>query len=115
VITPKSVSDWIAWLALVIPLFILSATAVRYLLDRQAEMKCRRFEEFFTVTDKLGDTGGSIMSKVAAVYELRRFPEYADVITRMTDAPDIRGSGRPVELLVNEFQLTHEVMKKKIR
>lgn len=114
-----TVSGWEFWLAwagliagLVVPLCVLAWAAYRYTVDREEERKYRRFEQFYAVTDRVGEQGGSIVSKVAAVYELRRFPDYADVIVRLTESPDIRGSGRPVEMLSNEFKLTHDEMKR---
>jgi hypothetical protein len=72
----------------------------------------RRFEQFFSVTDKIGQSEGSLLSKVAALYELRRFPEYAEVIVRMTQAPEIVGGGRAKEVLEQEFKLTNQAMSK---
>jgi hypothetical protein len=72
----------------------------------------RRFEQFFSVTDKIGQSEGSLLSKVAALYELRRFPEYAEVIVRMTQAPEIVGGGRATEVLEQELRLTNQEMRK---
>lgn len=58
-----------------------------------------------------GQKEGSLLSKVAALYELRRFPEYSDVIVRMTEAPEIIGGGRAKAVLEQEFKLTHEAMR----
>jgi hypothetical protein len=60
----------------------------------------------------MGQKGGSILSKVAALYELRQFPEYAEVILCMTENPDIRGYGPAKELLEQEFKLTNEALRK---
>jgi hypothetical protein len=107
-----SAMDWIAWAGIVLPLCVLAWTAWRFTADRKHELRHKRFERFFSVTDKIGQEGGSILSKVAALYELRRFPEYSEVIIRMTENPDIRGSGRPKEILEQEFRLINEAMRK---
>jgi hypothetical protein len=110
-VAPTSWQEWVAWAGIVVPLAALAWAAVFYTLSHRRDTQHRRFDRFFSVTDKIGQEGGSIMSKVAALYELRRFPEYSEVIVRMTENPDIRGAGRPKEILENEFKLTHDAMK----
>jgi len=104
--------DWLAWAGVVLPLTVLAWTAFWFTHERREQRKHRRFEHFFSVTDKIGQAQGSLLSKVAALYELRRFPEYSDVIVRMTEAPEIVGGGKAKLLLEQEFLLTHEAMKK---
>ena len=113
-INPNDWQGWLAWAGIVLPLIVIAWTAWRFTDQRREEQKHRRFEHFFSVTDKIGQEGGSILSKVAAIHELRRFPEYSEVIIRMTEEPDIRGSGRPRAILEQEFELTHEVMKRNV-
>ena len=103
--------EWLAWVGIVIPLCVLAWSAFRFTQERREQRKHSKFEHFFSVTDKIGQAQGSLLSKVAAVYELRRFPEYAEVITRMTAEPEIVGGGRSKALLEEEFGLTHEAMK----
>jgi len=104
--------DWLARAGIVLPLCVLAFSAWRFTADRREQQKHRRFEHFFSVTDKIGQVEGSLLSKVAALYELRRFPEYAEVIVRMTEAPEIVGGGRAKTVLEQEFRLTHEAMNK---
>ena len=105
--------EWVAWAGLVIPLAVLAWSAWRYTSDRHEESQHRRFERFFSTTDKVGQAESSLISKVAALYELRKFPEYAEVIARMTDRPDVIGRGRAKEVLELEFRLAHEAMVKR--
>jgi hypothetical protein len=95
----------------VLPLAVLAWSAFWFTQERRQQRKHLRFEQFFSVTDKIGQAEGSLLSKVAALYELRRFPEYAEVIIRMTEAPEIHGGGRAKTVLEQEFRLTHEAMK----
>ena len=60
--------------------------------------------------DHLGHEGGSIASKMAAAYELRKYPEYRDVIIRMCEQADVRGpSGK---MLKDEMMMTAEYLKR---
>ncbi len=109
--TQWSALDWLAWAGFVLPFSVLSWSAFWFTKDRREQGKHRRFEHFFSVTDKIGQAEGSLLSKVAALYELRRFPEYAEVIVRMTEEPEIVGGGRAKVVLEQEFHLTHKAMK----
>ena len=109
---PSDWQGWVAWAGIVLPLVVLAWSAWRFTADRVELRKQRRFEHFFSVTDKVGQAQGSILSKVAAVYELRRFPEYSEVIVRITEEPEIIGGGRAQAVLEQEFRLTHDAMKK---
>lgn len=68
-----SPQDWIAWAGIVLPLAALAWSAVFYTMARRREVQHREFERFFQVTDHLGQQGGSIASKMAAAYELRKY------------------------------------------
>ncbi|MXO73813.1 hypothetical protein GRI40_01060 [Altererythrobacter aerius] len=109
---PSNWQEWVAWAGIVIPLAVLAWTAWKFTADRSEQRKHRRCEHFFSVTDKIAQSEGSLLSRVAALYELRRFPEYSEVIVRMTEAPEIVGGGRAKAVLQQEFRLTQEAMKK---
>lgn len=51
----------------------------------------------------------NIAAKMAAFFELRKYPEYADVIIRLCEAPV---SGGMADLLKKEMQLTAEYLRK---
>jgi hypothetical protein len=63
--------------------------------------------------DKIGVQEGSITSKVAAVYELRKYPEYRDVIIRICDKSQAQVVGASAQMLIDELKLTAEYMRTK--
>lgn len=59
--------------------------------------------------DHLGHSGGSIASKMAAAYELRKYPQYKDVIVRMCRETEV--SGTSAVMLKNEMLLTADFLE----
>ena len=59
--------------------------------------------------DHLGQSGDSIASKMAAAYELRKYPEYKDVITRMCRQTETVGSVS--KMLKDEMLLTADFLE----
>ena len=62
--------------------------------------------------DHLGQQGGSITSKVAAAFEQRIYPEYADLIIRLFAKVEIDGSN--ANMLKEEMELTSNFLKKNL-
>lgn len=106
-----SVQDWIAWAGIVIPFGALAWAAVFFVLTRKREVHFQEFERLFKVMDHLGQDGGSIASKMAAAYELRKYPDYKDVIIRMCDQADVRGPS--AKMLKDEMILTADYLRGK--
>jgi hypothetical protein len=102
--------DWIAWAGIVIPLTSLAWAAGFYVITRRREVQHQEFERVFRVMDHLGQQGGSIASKMAAAYELRKYPEYSEVIIRLCEQAEVTGSAS--EMLQNELRLTAALMRK---
>ena len=112
--------DWLtlfgvvaAFAAVVVPLCGLAWAAVFYTIARRREIKHHEFERVFKVMDHLGQTGGSIASKMAAAYELRKYPQYSDVIIRLCEQADIVGPSS--KMLKDEMMLTAQILKEKNR
>ncbi|MBX9883460.1 MAG: hypothetical protein K2X68_00655 [Novosphingobium sp.] len=110
--------DWLtlfgvvaAFLAVVVPLCGLAWAAVFYTIAHRREVRHQEFERVFKVMDHLGQNGGSIASKMAAAYELRRYPQYRDVIVRMCEQTEVEGSS--AGMLKSEMMLTAEFLRKK--
>lgn len=101
--------EWIAWLGIVLPLFTLAFSGWRYVSVRKQENCHQQYQRFFEITDHLGSTGGSIASKMAAAYELRKYPQYKDVIIRLCDGAVVDGPA--AEMLNTELRLTAENMR----
>lgn len=104
----NTVQDWIAWAGIVLPLMSLAWAACFYVLTRRREVQHQEFERVFQVMDHLGSEG-SIASKMAATYELRKYPEYGEVIIRLCEQAQIEGPA--AQMLRDEMRLTAEHMR----
>jgi len=109
--------DQIAQLAAVFsisaPLCALAWAAVAFVRLRQRELQRDRYQRFCEVMDQLGQRGGSAASQMAAVYELRKFPDYGDVILRLFDQVEVDGHSAP--MLKSEMALTADFIRRKAR
>jgi hypothetical protein len=108
---PATWQEWVAWAGVAIPLAGLAWAAVFYTLARRREIHFQEFERLFKVLDHLGHSGGSIASKMAAAYELRKYPEYKDMIIRMCEQTETTGSS--AKMLKNEMMMTAEYLRGK--
>ena len=106
---PNSWQEWVAWAGVAVPLVALAWAAVFYTLSHRRDAQQQEFERFFRVMDHLGQGGGSIASKMAAAYELRKYPQYREVIIRLCE--EAKFEGPAAEMLRKEMLLTAEVMK----
>jgi len=108
--TPATWQEWVAWAGIVIPLLGMGWAAIFYVVTRRREVHFQEFERVFKVMDHLGQSGGSIASKMAAAYELRKYPEYKDVIIRMCEQAEAQGPA--AKMLKAEMLLTAEFLRK---
>ena len=106
---PNSVSDWIAFLSLLTPLTIATITAAIYVKNQSRDNQYREYRKFFDITDSLSKEDVSLISKLAAVYELRKYKEYKDVIIRALEKTPVNGDS--AGLLIEEMRLTKEYLK----
>lgn len=104
----EQVSQLAAVLGVVVPLAALAWSAVMYVLVKKAEVKHQQYQKIFEVMDNLGRQGGSIASKMAAAFELRKFPEYSDLIIRFASQVEVEGAA--ATMLKNEIALTAEFL-----
>lgn len=107
--TPEVV-NWMTWVAAIVPLWVIAWSAYHYVHTRRFDEQEKRYIRFFLVMDHLGKDGGSIASKMAAAYEMRKFPEYADVIIRLCEQASVQGAS--AEMLKTEMKLTADYMRK---
>lgn len=105
----STAGEWIAWAGVVVPLLALAWSAVFYTLARHREVRHQEYQRFFQIMDHLGQDGGSIASKMAAVYELRKYPQYAEVIINICEKAEI--TGEAADMLRDEMRATAEFMK----
>lgn len=101
---PSTFSDWLAWAGLVLPLMTLAWSALWFVRIEAEKNRKARYDQFFNLMDQLGRREYSIAAKMAAAYSLRRFPEYREVIVRLTSDVGIDGEG--AHLLARELDLT---------
>lgn len=102
--SPTSWQDWIAWAGLVLPLVTLAWAALFFVMTWREELRHKRYQKFFDLMDKVGARDASIAGKMAAVFEMRNYPEYREVIIRLCRDAGIEGEAK--ELLEREFDLT---------
>ncbi|MCP5387667.1 MAG: hypothetical protein H6916_12765 [Novosphingobium sp.] len=102
----RSATDWLTWGALVLPLASLAWSAWQYVAIQKREEARQRFDNLFRVMEKIGEQGGSIAAKMAAVNELRKYPEYKDLIVRLCNDAAPRVVGENASMLRREFELT---------
>jgi hypothetical protein len=106
----SSIQDWIAWGGIVIPLFAMAWAAIFYVLTRRREVRFQEFERLFRVMDHLSQSDGSIPSKMAAAYELRKYPDYKEVIIRLCREAILSPGGNS-EMLKSEMTRTAEFLE----
>ena len=107
----SDVVNWMTWLAAIVPLWALAWSAYHYVNLRQADDSERQYNRLFTALNQLG-SNSSIVAKCAAAYELRKFPEYADLIVRVCEQVPVEGTSTAVKMLQTELALTVDHMKK---
>ena len=101
---PTNLSEWLAWAGVVIPLLTLAWAAIVYVRGEQRKIRSQEFEQLFKVMDLIGSDRGNQPSQMAAIFELRNYPNYKDVIVRMCQ--NISVSGKSAETIKRELELT---------
>lgn len=114
--TPNSLADWLAYIALIVTTFFgvvslggLAWSAVGYVRIQKKAAEHERYRRLFELSDQIGKSGGAIAGKMVAFYELRKYPEYADVIVRICD--DVKVEGTSAAVLKREMKLTADVLR----
>jgi hypothetical protein len=105
----STAGEWLAWAGVVIPLAALAWAAVFYTLSHRREVSHQEYKRFFEITDQLGYEGGSIASKMAAAYELRKYPQYKSVILNICERTEVTGSS--AQMLKDEMRATAEFLR----
>jgi hypothetical protein len=110
VVVSYSWDQVIAWLGIVVPLFALAYAAVQHVSNERVQRQYRQFQKFHELMKELGSPNSTLLGNVAIAYELRKFPEYREIITRCL--PDVPVGGSGAEMLKNEFRLTISHLEK---
>jgi len=101
----------VAWLGLVVPLVALAWAALQHVYNQKRDQSFREYERFFKVMKELGSKDSTTPGNMAAVYELRKFPQYQEVIVRLCD--DAKLTGGAADLLYREMKLTADHLRDK--
>jgi len=104
----SSAEEWIAWGGIVVPLLAMAFSAVTYSLAKRREVQHQQYQRFFQIMDHLGQDNASAASKMAAAYELRKYPDYAEVIINICEKANIEGEDA---MLKEEMIATAEHLK----
>jgi hypothetical protein len=108
---PSNFAEWIAWGAVVVPLSAMAWSAWRYVDIKGREIAHAEYQRLFEVTEHLGSSGSSIVSKVLAAYELRKYPEYREVIIRVCEQANVEGEA--ADMLRRELDEIRKYYQKK--
>lgn len=100
----------IAWLGIVVPLAALAYSAISFVRNQRREQDYREFHKLHDLVKELGTAGTTILGNVAVAYELRKFPQYRELLVRTLSDIDIRGSR--ADMLRRECALTIEHLEK---
>jgi hypothetical protein len=107
----NSVPLWVTLLGFAVPLMTLAGSAVAYVVKLYLESAERRRNRFFELMQII-DSDSRIAKKVAAVYELRRFPEHRDFILRFCTNQKTNITGVGAHILVAEMEATQAFFEK---
>jgi hypothetical protein len=107
---PSNWQEWFAWAGVVLPLATLAGSAVFYVWGTLRQVRSREFEQLFKVMDLIGSDGGNQPSQMAAIFELRNYPKYKDVIIRMCENIPVRGTGASTAAIKRELELTAQFL-----
>jgi hypothetical protein len=105
----SNAGEWIAWGGIVLPLLAMAWSAVTFSQAKRREVKHMEYQRFFEIMDHLGQQGGSIASKMAAAFELRKYPEYTSVIVNVCEKASVDGSA--AAMLKEEMAATAKYLK----
>lgn len=108
----NTVPLWVTIGGFAVPLLGLAGSAVAFVVKLFRDAKEAREQRFFALM-QLIDGQGTIASKVAAVYALRKFTEHRDFIRRFCESQteNIAGSDTAAKILKDELSRTAEAMK----
>jgi hypothetical protein len=109
VVIAYSWDQLVAWLGIVIPLFGLSWAAIQHVATEERDQKFKEYQKFFEIMKDFGSKDSTVPGNMAAVFELRKFPQYKDVIIRLCE--DSPFEGNPAKLLAREMALTADALR----
>lgn len=106
----NSVPLWITILGFAAPLLALAGSSVAYVVKLYQDAAEKKRSQFFELMQFI-DSGRPIATKMAAVYELRRFPEHRDFVVRFCESQRSNVDGVGAALLQAEMDATANVLR----
>jgi hypothetical protein len=101
---------WITLVGFAAPLLALAGSAVAYVVKLYQDRADRRRAQFFELMQFI-DSDRPIATKVAALYELRHFPEHRDFIVRFCETQRENITGPGAQALIAEMDATGAAMR----
>ncbi len=90
------------FLGVLIPLFTLAFSALKYVDIRELEQRQQSFDNYHGLIERLTNTD-SMDAQAAILYELRNYPEYKDVSIRILNSYQVKWKAH--EMLFAELNL----------
>lgn len=92
-----------------IPMITIAGSAVAFVWKSYRDARLARHVRFFELMEII-DSKNTIAAKVAAIYQLRTFPEHKDFIIRFcqVQSQNISGDGAAAEALADEMKRTEK-------
>jgi hypothetical protein len=112
----STAADWFAWAALLLPLAVLAWSGIGYVKIQSTLGRQREFDNFFQTLERIQNSQGSAIQQRAAVFELRNYPQYKELVLRLCDQAEGTFSGKNdlnyhFGKLMEEFKLTAQHLK----
>lgn len=100
-------------IGVIIPMLTIAGSSVAYIIKIYKDGKEKR-QNYFLSLMALIDGAGTMAGKLAAIYQLRMFPEHKEFIIRFCDNQrhNLSGSTESVRILSDELEATMEFFKK---
>ncbi|MEM8824404.1 MAG: hypothetical protein AAGF30_12400 [Pseudomonadota bacterium] len=100
-------SEILGSVALLIPLLTIAGSALAYVVSMYREKSLRRQQRFDNLVSRMDDRG-TIAGKLAAIYEMRQFPEHREFIVRFCESQQNNLEGGGSDDLAAEMRATLE-------
>lgn len=101
---------WLAAAGFAAPLIALAGSAVAFVVKAFGDSARLKRDQFFELMQFI-DSDKPIATKLAAVYQLRSYPEHRDFIVRFCDGQADRIVGATAETLATEMRATADAMR----
>lgn len=107
----QSVIDIVTAVGVIIPLLTIAGSGVAFLVKYFADARAKRNARFFELMAHIDNPDRPLAAKLAAVYQLRAFPEHKEFIVRFYDGVSENIDGPSAEVLRREFNETANVFR----